>query len=66
MTELCDYASIFLVRKSKGRYHSTDLGLDGRIVLKSIYRIQNGSGAHPSSYTMDTRGSFPGGEAAGA
>jgi hypothetical protein len=24
------------------------------------YRIQNGSGAHPVSYPMGTRGSFPG------
>jgi hypothetical protein len=29
------------------------------------HRIQNGSGAHPASYTMGTRGSFPGGKAAG-
>jgi hypothetical protein len=28
-------------------------------------RVQNGSGAHPFSYPMDTRSSFPGGEAAG-
>jgi hypothetical protein len=28
--------------------------------------IQNGSGAHPASYAMDTRGSFPGGKTAGA
>jgi hypothetical protein len=28
--------------------------------------VQNGSGAHPVSYPMDTRGSFPGGKAAGA
>jgi hypothetical protein len=27
------------------------------------HRIQNGSGAHPTSYPMGTRGSFPGGEA---
>jgi hypothetical protein len=27
------------------------------------HRIQNGSGAHPASYSMSTRGSFPGGEA---
>jgi hypothetical protein len=25
------------------------------------HRVQNGSGAHPASYPMDTRGSFPGG-----
>jgi hypothetical protein len=30
------------------------------------YRVQNGSGAHPSSYPMGTRGSYPGGKAAGA
>jgi hypothetical protein len=30
------------------------------------HRIQNGSGAHPASYRMGTRGSFPGGKAAGA
>jgi hypothetical protein len=34
----------------------------------SLYhRVQNGSGAHPASYPMSTRGSFPGrgGKAAG-
>jgi hypothetical protein len=30
------------------------------------HRVQNGSGAHPASYPMRTRGSFPGGKAAGA
>jgi hypothetical protein len=30
------------------------------------HRIQNGSGAHPASYPMDTKESFPGGKAAGA
>jgi hypothetical protein len=29
-------------------------------------RVQNGSGAHPASYAVGTRGSFPGGKAAGA
>jgi hypothetical protein len=29
-------------------------------------RGQNGSGAHPASYPVGTRGSFPGGKAAGA
>jgi hypothetical protein len=28
--------------------------------------VQNGSGAHPASYPMGNRGSFPGGKAAGA
>jgi hypothetical protein len=33
----------------------------------SLYhRVQNGSGAHPASYPMGTRGSFPGGKSAGA
>jgi hypothetical protein len=27
------------------------------------HRVQNGSGAHPASYPMGTRGSFPGGKA---
>jgi hypothetical protein len=30
------------------------------------HRIQNGSEAHPASYPMGTRGSFPGDKAAGA
>jgi hypothetical protein len=30
------------------------------------HRVQNGSGAHPASYLMGTRGSFPGGKAAAA
>jgi hypothetical protein len=30
------------------------------------HRIQNGSGAHPASYPMGTRGSFPGSKAAGS
>jgi hypothetical protein len=30
------------------------------------HRVQNGSGAHPVSYPMGTKGSFPVGKAAGA
>jgi hypothetical protein len=30
------------------------------------HRVQNGSGAHPASYPMGTRGSLLGGKAAGA
>jgi hypothetical protein len=30
------------------------------------HRVQNGSVAHPASYPMGTKGSFPGGKAAGA
>jgi hypothetical protein len=34
--------------------------------LSLQHRVQNGSGAHPASYPMGTKGSFPGGKAAGA
>jgi hypothetical protein len=37
---------------------------DGNFSLS--HRVQNGSGAHPASYPMGTRGSFPGGKAARA
>jgi hypothetical protein len=30
------------------------------------HRVQNGSGVHPTSYPVGTRGSFPGGKAAGS
>jgi hypothetical protein len=30
------------------------------------HRVQNGSGAHPASYPIGTRGSFPGDKTAGA
>jgi hypothetical protein len=30
------------------------------------HHVQNGSGAHPASYSMSTRGSFPEGKATGA
>jgi hypothetical protein len=30
------------------------------------HRVQNGSGAHPASYTMGSKEPFPGGKAAGA
>jgi hypothetical protein len=30
------------------------------------HRVQNGSGVHPASYPMDTKGSFPRGKTAGA
>jgi hypothetical protein len=30
------------------------------------HRVQNGSAAHQASYPLGTRGSFPGGKAAGA
>jgi hypothetical protein len=34
------------------------LAVAGNVSLH--YRVQNGSGAHPASYPMGTRGSFPG------
>jgi len=30
------------------------------------HRVQNGCETHPASYPMGTRGSFPGGKAAGS
>jgi hypothetical protein len=36
---------------------------DGAGNFSLHHRVQNDSGAHPASYPMDTRGSFPGGEA---
>jgi hypothetical protein len=30
------------------------------------HRVQNGSGTHPDSYPVGTRGAFPGGKTAGA
>jgi hypothetical protein len=33
--------------------------------LSLHHRVQNGSGAHPASYSMGTRGFFPGGKAGG-
>jgi hypothetical protein len=40
--------------------------LAGAVNFSLHHRVQNGSGAHPASYPMGTRGSFPGGKAAGA
>jgi hypothetical protein len=37
-----------------------------RELYRGIHHIQNGSGAHPVSYPMDVRGSFPGGKASRA
>jgi hypothetical protein len=75
-------SSIFLriCRQLKGRDSSVGIalgyGLDyrgsrvrfpartGNVSLH--HRVHNGSGAHPASYPMGTRGSFPGGKAAEA
>jgi hypothetical protein len=45
-----------------------DQGFDSRRGLGIFFhhRVQTGSGAHPASYRMDTRGSLHAGEAAGA
>jgi hypothetical protein len=40
--------------------------IDIKINISVHHRVQNGSGAHPAPYPMGTRGSFPGGKAAGA
>jgi hypothetical protein len=37
----------------------------GAVTFSLHHRVQNGSGAHPASYSMDTKGYFPGGKAAG-
>jgi hypothetical protein len=44
------------------------LGFDARRGAGNFslhHRVQNASGAHPASYLMGTRGSFPGGKAPG-
>jgi hypothetical protein len=38
----------------------------GSVNFSIHHRLQTGSGAHPASYPMGTRGSFPEGRAAGA
>jgi hypothetical protein len=45
---------------------ATGYGLDGRGVGVRVHVVQTGSGVHPTSYPMDTGGSFPAGKAAGA
>jgi hypothetical protein len=41
-------------------------GLSGVRKFFLHHRVQTGSGAHPASYIMGTRGSFPRGKSAGA
>jgi hypothetical protein len=38
---------------------------DDKSHFPSSHRVQEGSGAHPASYPVGTRGSFPGTKAAG-
>jgi hypothetical protein len=67
----------FELYNSKSRDSSVGIalgyGLDERVRFPAgagnfslHHHVQNGSGANPASYPMDTRGSFPGGKAAGA
>jgi hypothetical protein len=52
-----------------GKMFQTNIGYNKFLILHNFslhQHVQNGSGAHPASYPMGTRGSFPGGEAAGA
>jgi hypothetical protein len=69
-----------IIRKVESRYSSVGIalgyGLDDRGSrdrfppgagnISFHHRVQNGSGDHPASCPMGTRGSFPGGKAAGA
>jgi hypothetical protein len=71
----CNHTSIL---KSRGSSVGTALGcgLDDRGSMVRFrerarnfslhHRVQNGPGAHPDSYPIGTRGSFPGSKAAGA
>jgi hypothetical protein len=54
------YTCNFTITRSRVRF----LAGTGNFSLHR--RVQNGSGAHPDSYPMGTRGSFPGGKVAGA
>jgi hypothetical protein len=38
----------------------------GAAIFSLHHGVPNGSGAHPASYPMGTKGSIPGGKAAGA
>jgi hypothetical protein len=64
-----DLAAVQDVRWVEGGNHPTDdytLFPAGGGNFSLHHRVQNGSGAHPASYPMRTRGSFPGFKAAGA
>jgi hypothetical protein len=73
-----DLSSLYHNQKSRDSSVGIALGygLDGRGSKFRVpagagnfslhHRVQDGSGAHPASYPMGTRGFFPGGKAAGA
>jgi hypothetical protein len=49
------------LRTGRSAFHDSIPGGAGNFSLH--HRVQNGSGAHPASYSMGTRVSFPGGKA---
>jgi len=61
--------SLFIVVKIHYAYQKRDINFSNIIQQNFInsphYHVRNSSGAHPASYPMGTRGSFPGGKAAG-
>jgi hypothetical protein len=73
------FQNIFILRKKKSCDGSVGIalgyGLDdrgsrarfpaGAVKFSLYHRVKKCSGAHPASYPMGTRGSFPGGKAAG-
>jgi hypothetical protein len=69
---MCNYLSIFRSWDNSGSIVS-DYGLDDRVIgvrspagtkdFSSILCVQTGSGAHPASCPMGTRGPFAGGKA---
>jgi hypothetical protein len=52
------------LRAERSGFYGSIPGEAGNFSLH--HRVQNGSGAHPASYPMGNRGSFPGSKAAGA
>jgi hypothetical protein len=53
-------AFVFSIRGSRVRFPTEAVN------FSLHHRVQNGPGSHPASYPMGSRGSFPGGKAAGA
>jgi hypothetical protein len=55
------YHRQFLDFLSDMEYKKRDALFYSKVLCLSRHRVQNGSGAHPASYPMGTKGSFPGG-----
>jgi hypothetical protein len=54
------------LRKGRNKYRQAGVKfLAGAGKFSLLHRVQTGSGSHPASYAMGTRGPFPGGKAAG-